>query len=294
MIIDINTIGFTTETLEDDIGLAEPNATIWIVPQQTTFRFKALCSRLRNEFSPQVDCYPDPRATNPVHHVDGAPLEPARLSHWTFMKPNFEWIDVCYRINIQNDLYTFVVELSMDGVPTGRGFLFRHEVWSPNHQYRSSMPYQFSRVQAVPDSVYDVLLRPNGEPNPLNHGRQGRIREDLFMPGFRHDHVDLIPITEFGDDWNPRASTIRYRNMESRRAVQSGWGNPRKQHGPSGQPAEGFSAKQFVARYCGGGYQVPHGARDFITIGTNLVYTKGKTARMRRHRGYLWNRVRTV
>lgn len=289
MIIDLDTYDLRTEALADHVTAAVTGSVHWLSSTFTTFRFKALCSRLRTEFSPQVDTYDDPRDTGPGQHTT-LPREPTRLERYLTMKPNFQWVDVSYRFQVDADVYVLIVELTSAGVPTGHGRIVSRSVWNADGPtVREQLPYRrTSSIRAVPPYVCYMVLGASAL-RDIGHGWSGPIRPDLVMPGFQDGQIDLIPITQFDDDWDPTKSTIRYRNLEARRAVPRNYLNPRKSHGPVSQPVDGFSAKQFVRRYCGGGYQVPYGASSYITIGTGLIYERGKTPRLRRRKNR-WNR----
>ena len=204
------------------------------------------------------------------------------------MRPNFEWVDVCYEVIVGDARLILQINLDTSGKPTGRGAVIQRRRWTPDLMIHVNQAYQYTAHDPVRPEHWQPFLDNNVTAHPHRFA-VGALHPDLRLPGFDMASVDLIPITEFPANFRPRDCSIRYRNLETRKRVpRPQWGgmHSTREHGPIGQPRAGFSPKQFIARYAGGGYFVPEGRYKFVAVGTGDMMVRGESQSLRRTRGW--------
>lgn len=285
----------------------DPVGVLWLNAAFVTFYFKATHSRLRNGFQPS-HCYEDPRYRRVTGHMGGyrfrdeafgcpddeypyldLPEEPTQLSYpRSKMRPNFAWESVA-------------VETML---PAGAGFqrcvlifnLNADGSWCRNRAVTIVPRRAFSRpscgrrhglIDLVHPDAANLLSRSGTVPSHDQSSFSVVPRLDLRFRHFDGSRFDLIPIREFGEDWNPRACHVRYYCTEPTRL------NGSIRIGPARMPKLGFSPKEFWHRYCGGGFHRVHEATAFAVVGEDRVLRKGARYQLRTSR-VSWRRNRTI
>lgn len=248
--------------------VAEPSAvfrTFQVLRQ--TFVFSAKCSRLRGSFVPRRHTYSnfhDPDANSRPYR----PYEPARLCTRRMM-PNFLWREVHTDLLLMDRDRLVTVRLTVDLKPNGH---IVPDSWSCGI-------IGDGRAFAAGSSI--IREFPNGRVILFGEDCRYRRANNRLLPDIRFENFDgtkfdFVPRTNF-DTWNRKQCPLRYYNNERVRR----------------QPPAGFSAKQFVQRYCGGGFQCPGAdVHEFYTIGSSQIMKAGMPF-MRKRRG--WNQYpRTI